>query len=150
MLEQARWRKDGRLAALPQDIQDKLAAWEEDRRLLAKTDLAAEQDAWRLQGNSERVVATKSAAWMKSKEPSLVTWWSSGVFIGPSKHPLCNYDPVLCVTRSNNKTCRLRPDDFFGGCFSFFLDSMVRVFNEVFSRFNVETADGREAGGVWL
>ena len=34
-------------------------------------------------------------------------------------------------------------DDFFGGCFAFYLPTMVRIFNEVFARYNVETADGR-------
>ena len=59
------------------------------------------------------------ARWTQEREAeverTLVPWWCEGCFI----------------------------DDFFGGAFHWFLPTMIRIFDEVFARFNITMADGR-------
>ena len=112
LIEQAKWRTDGRLDALPRETREKLAAWESERVELAGKIRCAQVLQWRKDGVSDAEIADRKAKWQAEIKPSLIPWWTTGVFI----------------------------DDFFGGCFSFFLESMVKVFNAVFARYNIETA----------
>ena len=64
---------------------------------------------------SETRLAQQREKWCAEVEQSVTPWWCDGCFI----------------------------DDFFGGAFHFFLPAMIRVFDEVFDRYNITMADGR-------
>ena len=113
--EQQRWRDEGELDKLPLEQQLLLKQWETDRTEAAQAQLLGMCEQWTSEGLSADAVEARAEAWWADQVPGLTPWWTNGVFI----------------------------DDFFGGCFAFFLPTMVRIFNEVFARYNVETADGR-------
>ena len=66
---------------------------------------------------SETRLAQQREKWCAEVEQSVTPWWCDGCFI----------------------------DDFFGGAFHFFLPATIRVFDEVFDRYNITMA-GRSWG----
>ena len=83
-------------------------------------ELKAEQQRWRDEGLIYELpsdIQTKLASWETDRRAAGVgtEWWADGAFI----------------------------DDFFGGTFDWFLPTMIKVFEDVFERYNVTMADGR-------
>ena len=151
--EQARWRTDGRLDALPAEVKAKLRAWEVERSASEYDWLQQLRAAWKSAELTPEQCKANMAELLELAEtsnrrcPYLYEFTQAWAAAACSDTELQELEAAWW--KESRRVCTpwwtdgVFIDDFFAGAFAFFLPALVRVYNEVFAEFNVTTADGR-------
>ena len=143
--EKQRWRDEGLLEQLPADDQEKLRAWEQARWQAQQPVLDAlmvqwMQDLWsalELTGDQQAMFAE----WSKEAETGFLGVRSvAGQALHDQRGIWCA-DMESRVTPWNTEGCFI--DDFYAGGFEWWVPTMIKIFNDVFEKYGIETADGR-------
>ena len=143
--EKQRWRDEGLLEKLPAEDREKLRLWEQARWQAQQPALDAllvqwMQDLW----SALELTGDQQAQFAEWRQEAATGFLGMRSVAGQALHDQVEHwraDMECQVTPWNTEGCFI--DDFFAGGFEWWVPTMIEIFNAVFARYGIETADGR-------